>query len=109
MKTPNRIKSRLLYASATLLASFVATTFALADYPGTVLSQGPAGYWRFSETAPGVSISTAAPNSGSLGATRKGGYKGALAGRGAARGVAAHKAAPFSGGFECTPLARDSR
>src|SRR3954447_19940522 len=59
MKTPRKIMSRLL-AGATLLASFYASTSALADYPGTVLSQGPEGYWRFSETTPIINISDTA-------------------------------------------------
>src|SRR6266496_2493285 len=100
MKTPTNILSRWLFAGAALLASHVSITPALADYPGTVISQEPVGYWRFSEAAPVVNISDAATNSGSLGATRDGVYQGDLAGRGKVGIFPGSTAAHFDGSSE---------
>jgi hypothetical protein len=100
MKMPHKIRPRLFLAGAALLASLVPTLSALADYPGTVLGQGPAGYWRFSETTPIVSISTTATNYGTLGATRNGVYQGDLAGRGAVGVLPGSTAAHFDGAAE---------
>jgi hypothetical protein len=56
-------KSSLL--AATVLLGLSAALPALADYPSTVLSQGPAGYWRLNETvAPPANV--VAINQGSL-------------------------------------------
>ena len=60
----------------TLVAS-VAILPALADYPSTVLSLNPVGYWRLNEAAASVSASytgTTATNASTLGATANGTY-----------------------------------
>src|SRR5436190_14565799 len=101
MKIRPKIMARLLFAGATLLASCLSITSALAAaaYPGTVLSQDPVGYWRFSETDPIVSIPTTATNSGTL-TVRNGDYQGDLAGRGASGILPGNTAAHFDGSSE---------
>jgi hypothetical protein len=57
----------LLFCSAIITASAAA-----ADYPTTVNSLGPVGYYRLSETTPNVS--NIASNSGTIGALGNGFY-----------------------------------
>lgn len=89
--------SRFLLAGVALLASCFTATIAWADYPATVLSQDPVGYWRFSETAPVLDISATAVNLGALGASRNGVYEGDLASRGAVGVLPGNAAAHFDG------------
>jgi hypothetical protein len=96
MTTAPKVLSRLLCTGATLLACGISTV-ALADYPGTVLSQDPVGYWRFSETTPVVNVVDVATNLGTLGATRNGVYQGDLVGRGAPGVLTNDTAAHFDG------------
>ena len=65
---------RVPLGGAIALALFAALqTRAQYDYPSTVLSQNPAGYWRLNETTqPAVVTNTA--NKGSLGASANGAY-----------------------------------
>jgi hypothetical protein len=78
MKTRiNHIMNRYLWASAAgALALYAGVLTAQADYKSAVLSDHPAGYWRFSET----SVVTPAPlmstNWGSVGAANNGNYTG---------------------------------
>ena len=72
MKPINKILFRLGCAAAVMLT--VAGS-ARADYPSTVLTQGPSGYWRLNETSIPVFYSAAA-NSGSLGSTGNAKYIG---------------------------------
>lgn len=60
-------------AIAILIASFCAPGIA-ADYPATVLSQQPVGYWRLNEIAQ-PPLPRPAANSGSLGVTGNGQYQ----------------------------------
>jgi len=56
------------------VAALVASPLARADYPSTVLSQSPVGYWRLGETIqPGAGALIAA-NAGSLGTNANGTY-----------------------------------
>ena len=57
-----------------LIALAAATLPAMADYPSTVLSQGPVGYWRLNETAPTLTPPILATNAGSVGAAGNGTY-----------------------------------
>ena len=70
----NPINSRpgLSLGGAVILAMFAALP-ARADYQSTVLSQGPAGYWRLNETTQPAPNATT-PNLGSLGASAIGTY-----------------------------------
>ena len=73
----------------TTLLALCAALPVRADYQGTVLSQGPVGYWRLSETTAPAPIITNAANLGTLGSADNGiyggsqgffrGYPGALA------------------------------
>lgn len=83
-----------------MLAGCFTTTVAWADYPATVLSQDPVGYWRFGETAPVLNLSATATNRGTLGATRNGTYEGDLASRGADGVIPGNLAAHFDGASE---------
>ena len=47
---------------------------AIADYPSTVISQGPVGYWRLNETTPPLVPEIVATNIGGLGAAGNGVY-----------------------------------
>jgi hypothetical protein len=58
------LKTRTLLAGAALLA-LAASPLARADYQSTVLSQGPVGYWRLTETTPSPAPITIAANLGS--------------------------------------------
>ena len=51
MSNHNLTKPKALITGAVLLAAFL-PALVRADYPSTVLSQNPIGYYRFSETAP---------------------------------------------------------
>ena len=53
---------------------------AWADYPTTVLSQGPVGYWRLNETVQPPVLPILATNIGSAGAAGNGTYNSALRG-----------------------------
>ena len=86
-------------AGAVFLAATLAS-YAAADYPTTVLSQGPVGYWRLNETTPVVQVSDVANNRGSLGTAENGVYGGDLAGRGVDGAVAGDTAAAFDGATE---------
>ncbi|MDB6112783.1 MAG: Laminin sub domain 2, partial [Pedosphaera sp.] len=87
----NSSRLRIHLARGMLLAS-LGTLSVHADYQSTVLSQGPAGYWRLNETAPAQAPITNAVNLGSLGTagTYEGsqgffrGFPGALANSGTA-------------------------
>jgi hypothetical protein len=57
----------LVMASATLASA--------ADYPSTVLSQGPVGYWRLNETVQPTQPPFIAANSGTVGAGGNGEYR----------------------------------
>ena len=66
------------HALAGALAILAAATLpALADYPSTVLSQGPVGYWRLNETTPPPAPPILATNIGSVGAAGDGLYSNA--------------------------------
>jgi hypothetical protein len=69
------MKSILLKLSScvvsTLFLAFWTGSAVGADYPGTVLSFSPAGYWRLSETT-AVPVASIAKNSGSLAAAADG-------------------------------------
>jgi hypothetical protein len=65
------MKHACLLAVSTLAA---AVSPALADYPSTVLSQGPVGYWRMSETNQPLSYTVQATNQGSLAPSANGSY-----------------------------------
>jgi len=54
--------------------ALVAAPLAHADYSNTVVSQGPAGYWRLNETVQPSPTGGTAANSGSLGASANGTY-----------------------------------
>src|SRR5262245_20790681 len=60
---PASARADLLLASTALIA-----LSARADYPPTVLSQGPVGYWRLNDTVPPLVPPVVANNSGTLGA-----------------------------------------
>ena len=74
MKHHNHHLLNFRLAGAVLLAAGAAWT-ARADYPSTVISQGPVGYWQLNETTQPPS-NVAAVNSGSLGATANGTFNG---------------------------------
>src|SRR5512133_799018 len=62
-----------LRLSGAVLLAFLAMLPARADYPNTVTSQGPVGYWRLNETAqPPTGVS--AVNQGTLGTSAVGAY-----------------------------------
>jgi hypothetical protein len=63
---------RKLLIPLAVLVGLCAASPARADYPGTVLSLNPAGYYRLSETTPNVSDT--AINSGTIGALGNGFY-----------------------------------
>ena len=75
----NHPKLRLLWAGAVLLGC-CATLSTRADYQSTVLSQGPVGYWRLSETVRPVAPPILATNIGSVGAAANGDYLDAVRG-----------------------------
>ncbi len=66
-----KFRNGLPLAGAALLA-LTPQLSARADYPGTVLSQGPVGYWRLNETT--QPQPNAAANLGSLGSSANGTY-----------------------------------
>ncbi|HEV2207266.1 MAG TPA: LamG-like jellyroll fold domain-containing protein [Verrucomicrobiae bacterium] len=68
-----------------------------ADYHTTVLGDGPAGYWRFSETPVVTPPPLLATNLGSAGAVNNGGYLGNFT-RGVAGVLAGSTATYFTGG-----------
>src|SRR5262245_15583718 len=77
MKTTLKIQLLLCVTGPLALIGFAATA---ADYPSTVLADGPIAYWRFNDTPP------TATNSGSLGTAANGFYtNGATAGDAAPR------------------------
>lgn len=63
-----------------LMVLAAATLPALADYPSTVLSQGPVGYWRLNETTPPPAPPILATNIGSVGPVGDGVYTNAIRG-----------------------------
>jgi hypothetical protein len=71
------MKLNLLYANhgltGALLVLAAAALPAWADYPSTVLSQGPVGYWRLNETTQ-PPVTPLATNIGSVGANGDGTY-----------------------------------
>ncbi len=76
MKPNVPLPQSLLAASATALLALAALWPARADYASTVMSLGPAGYWRLNEPAseaPNYALGTAT-NYGSLGASADGTY-----------------------------------
>src|ERR1051325_6002214 len=92
-----RLCARALAGGALLV--IWATPPAIADYPSTILSQQPAGYWRLNETTPPPVPQTTATNLGSLGTPADGMYtNGTVKGvSGALAGDPANKAAAFNG------------
>jgi hypothetical protein len=74
MKTQTS-KTRILLLGAALVA-IVASPLARADYSNTLVSQGPVGYWRLSETTASPPPITTAANAGSMAATGNGTYDG---------------------------------
>jgi hypothetical protein len=72
MKLLQPFPKRPRLAAALLLAAAVSP--ALADYSSTVLSQGPLGYWRMSETAQPPQFPLLTTNYGSLGTSENGTY-----------------------------------
>ncbi len=68
---PLRMKKHL---GATVIVLTFAVLPAMADYPSTVLSQGPVGYWRLNETTPPLAPPILATNAGSVGAAADGTY-----------------------------------
>src|SRR5262245_2307507 len=97
MRKSKNLVRPIVLAGITLLACFVFSTTASADYPGTVLSQGPVGYYRLNETTPVVNVSNIATNRGQLGSVQNGTYYGGLAGRGAPGAIAGNTGASFDG------------
>ena len=77
-----RARSVAVVLATVLAVGTLAVTTALADYAGTVLSQGPAGYWRLTEATQPAAASYAT-NLGSAGVSGRGTFAGALT-----RGVA---------------------
>ncbi len=69
MKLP---KLRITWAA---LLTAVAVVSARADYPGTVLSQGPAAYYRLNETTAPPPLTLQAVNIGSVGAAGNGEFR----------------------------------
>src|SRR5215472_11109259 len=65
--------------SGALLLAAAAAMPARADYPSTVLSQNPVGYWRLNETTQPVNATTTV-NFGSLGSSAAGTYNNSAAG-----------------------------
>lgn len=94
MRKPKQLIPKLFLTGASVLASVLV---ARADYPTTVLSQNPVGYWRLNETTPVVALSTIATNLGSLGAAQHAAYQGDLSGRGSSGALAGDTAASFDG------------
>src|SRR5437667_1195639 len=68
MRNLTRIPTRILLAAALMLASAIVQG---ADYPTTVLSLNPVGYWRLSESVSPPPANIVA-NAGSLGAAANG-------------------------------------
>ena len=75
--TPSQ-PSCLRIAGALLLAAAAALP-ARADYPSTVLSQSPVGYWRLNETTQPINATTTV-NYGSLGVSAAGTYNNSSSG-----------------------------
>jgi hypothetical protein len=71
MKIPSNRLPCLLLAGAAALATSL-TFSARADYPSTVVSQGPAGYWRLNDTVQPPVLPIDATNRGSLGSAGNG-------------------------------------
>jgi hypothetical protein len=71
MKIPSNRPAGLRFAGAVWLATLLAFS-ARADYPSTVVSQGPAGYWRLNDTAQPPVLPIDATNRGSLGSAGNG-------------------------------------
>jgi len=70
MRNLAQTTSRIVFAGATLLVSFVALTLR-ADYSNTVASYNPLAYWRLDETAASPALNKVA-NSGSVGSSGEG-------------------------------------
>ena len=88
------IKSTLARLGCALLVAAGTIANAQTNYPSTVLSQGPLGYWRLNETAVPVFYPTAA-NSGSLGSSANASYVGSPT-----RGLAGPFAGTVSAGLD---------
>ena len=71
--SPKIDTSLKVWLGCAVIAAAIAALPARADYPSTVLSQGPLGYWRLNETTQ-PQYHTNAANSGSLGASASGTY-----------------------------------
>jgi hypothetical protein len=71
-----RLMFRSQILGTALLAASAVWTANAADYPSTVLSQGPVGYWRLDETTQPQQPITSAANLGSLGSSENGTYEG---------------------------------
>src|SRR4051794_39041397 len=98
--SPSLVISTLLIVGNTLSAS--------ADYPATVISQGPVGYWRLNETTPPPVPENTATNIGSIGALVDGMYMDhAIKGTsGALPAEPGSKAATFNGTVASGPRVR---
>jgi len=96
MSNLNLTKTKILISGAVALAALLPLTIR-ADYPSTVLSQSPVGYYRLSETAPIPDVPAIATNLGSLGTARNGTVNGGLSGRGATGAIAGDTAMSFNG------------
>jgi hypothetical protein len=107
MKPHKSILTGPRLAGAALLAATLAS-YAATDYPTTVLSQGPVGYWRLNETTPVVPVFDLATNRGSLGPAEDGYYGGDLSNRGVPGAVAGNTAASFDGATEYVDVPYDS-
>lgn len=75
----------------------LAGSSARADYSSTVQASGPAGYWRFSETAVSPPMPLPAVNLGSAGSANNGSYNGGFT-RGLPAAMAGSTATYFTGG-----------
>jgi len=94
----NRIltKAKALFTGAIILTALSPLT-TRADYPSTVLSQGPVGYYRLSELTAIVDVPAIATNLGTLGSPRNGTVNGGLLGRGVSGAIGADTAMQFNG------------
>ncbi len=68
-----------------------------ADYPSTVVADGPSGYWRFNDATVVTPIPLMATNLGTVGAPANGNYSGGVV-RGVPGALAGSTASYFTGG-----------
>jgi len=100
MKTQTS-KTKTFLAGAALVA-LIATPLARADYPATVLSQSPLGYWQLNGTTQPQAL-VQATNSGSLGNGANGTYNG-FPSRGLTGPFTGSKALSLDGGSQSVTL-----